>query len=247
VASDGRRVAATVPFGAFAERAVAPEFVVFELPDAMSYPEAAAMVVNHQTAHLALTRRGRLAPGETVLVHGAAGGVGLAAIGVAKALGAGKIVAIASSDAKRTLALEAGATEALDSEDDWVTAMRDDGGADVVVDPVGGDAFDGSVRCMAPEGRILVVGFASGRIPELAVNRLLLRHVDVVGVNFGGMLPFDQAFPAAAWADLRGWWEQGLCRPAGVSEHALEDGPAVLRALGERRMAGKPVLRLRQE
>ncbi len=240
-----RRVAATVAFGGFAERALAPAFAVLDLPDAMGHAEAAAMVTNHLTAHLALVRRGRLAAGETVLVHGAGGGVGLAAIQVARALGAGEIVAIGSSAAKRTLAMEAGATATADPDDDWVAELRARGGADVVVDPVGGEAFERSLRCMAPEGRVLVIGFASGRIPELAVNRLLLRHLDVIGVNYGGMLPVDPELPRRAWADLRRWWEDGLCRPAGVSEHPLEDGPEVLRALGERRMTGKPVLRVR--
>ncbi len=243
--ADGRRVAAPLPFGAFAERAAAPEIALCELPDAMSFADAAALMINHQTAHLALARRGRLAAGETVLVHGAAGGVGLAAIQVARALGAGRVVALGSTEERRALALQAGATEALDPASDWVAALREAGGAHVVVDPVGGDAFDASLRCMAPEGRILVIGFASGRIPELAVNRLLLRHLDVVGVNFGGMLPFDPGIVAAAWSDLCSWWEQGLCRPVGVTEHAFADGPEVIRALGERRMVGKPVLRVR--
>lgn len=234
---DGRRVAATVGFGAFAETAVAPAFTVFDLPDAMSFAQGAAMVTNYQTAHLALARRGRLAAGETVLVLGAAGGVGLAAIQVARAMGAGRIVAVVSDATRAASATEAGADAVRLLDEEWEREER----ADVVVDPVGGDAFRRALRCLAPEGRVLVVGFASGTIPVLEVNRLLLRHTDVVGVNYGGMLTVDQAFPQAAWSDLRRWYEQGALEPAGITEHPLEDVPAVLRGLGERRIAGKPV------
>lgn len=235
--ADGVRVAATVPFGGFAERAVAPAFVVFPLPEAMTFAQGAAMVTNFQTAHLALSRRGRLREGETVLVLGAAGGVGLASIAVARALGAGRIVAVASSDERAELARAAGADAVRLTAEEWEREER----ADVVVDPVGGDAFRRALRCLSPEGRILVIGFASGEIPTLEVNRLLLRHTDVVGVNYGGMLTVDQAFPQAAWADLRRWFEEGRLALGGISEHPLADVPDVLRALGERRITGKPV------
>lgn len=238
---DGRRVAATVPFGAFAEVAVAPAFLVFELPDEMSFAEGAAMVTNFQTAHLGLARRGRLCEGETVLVLGAAGGVGLASIGVARALGAGRIVAVVSNEERGALARAAGADEVRLLGEQWEREVQ----ADLVVDPVGGDAFKRGLRSLAPEGRILVIGFASGEIPSLEVNRLLLRSTDVVGVNYGGTLAFDQAFAQAAWGDLRRWWTDGLLPVAGITEHALEEVPDVLRALGERRMPGKPVALLR--
>ena len=116
--------------------------------------------------------------------------------------------------------------------------------SDIVMDPVGGDRFLDSVRSLAPEGRLLVVGFASGAIPELKVNKLLLGHTDVIGVNYGGMLGVDPAFPQAAWADLRGWFEQGLLTPAGITEHPIEDTAQVLEAFGERRITGKPVVLL---
>lgn len=230
----GRRVCATVGFGGLAETAVAPAFTVFDLPDEMSFAQGAAMVTNFQTAHLGLARRGRLREGETVLVLGAAGGVGLASIGVAKALGAGRVVAVVSSPERGELARAAGADAAQLVDEEWEPA-------DVVVDPVGGDAFRRALRRLKPEGRLLVVGFASGTIPELAVNRLLLRHSDVIGVNYGGMLTVDQAFPQAAWADLRRWFAEGRLLVPGISEHPLEEIPAVLRALGERRLSGKPV------
>ena len=241
----GERVCA-MPFGGgFAEVAVAPEFLCFPIPDEMPFDVAAALIVNYQTAHLALTRRGRLAEGETVLVHGAAGGVGTATIQVARALGAGRVIGVTRGEEKAQVAREAGADDVVEAEGDWVQQVREltDGrGADVVVDPVGGDRFEQSLRCMAPEGRLLVVGFAEGRIPTLAVNRLLLRHLDVVGVNFGGMLPLDQQFPRAAAADLFAWWEEGVVRPAIADRWPLAEGAECLRGFAERRVAGKPVL-----
>jgi NADPH2:quinone reductase len=236
--ADGRRVCATVAFGAFAETAVAPAFTVFELPDALSFAQGAAMVTNYQTAHLGLLRRGRMQAGETVLVLGGAGGVGVASIAVAKAAGAGRVVAVVSSEEKADVARAAGADGVQLVDEDWERA-------DIVVDPVGGDAFKRGLKALNPEGRILVVGFASGAIPELPVNRLLLRHTDVIGVNYGGMLTIDQGFPEAAWADLRRWSEEGRLPIAGLTEHALEDVPGVLRALGERRLGGKPVALIR--
>jgi len=208
----------------------------------MPFDVAAALVVNYQTAHLGLTRRGRLRAGETVLVHGAAGGVGTASIQVAKALGAGSVIGTARGEEKARTAREAGADHVLDAEGDWVAEMRELGGADVVVDPVGGDRFDQSLRCMKPEGRLLVVGFAEGRIPTLPVNRLLLRHLDVVGVNFGGLVPLDQGFPREAAADLFGWWAEGLVRPVVGARHPLEDGARCLQDFADRRVLGKPVL-----
>ena len=241
----GERVCATTLFGGFAETVAAPAFLTFPIPDAMTFPTAAALVVNYQTAHLGLTRRGRLKEGETVLVHGAAGGVGTAAIQVAKALGAGRVVGVARGDEKRAAAEAAGADHTIDADEDWVGRVRELGGADVVVDPVGGDRFDQSLRCMAPEGRLLVVGFAEGRIPTLPVNRLLLRHLDVVGVNFGGMVPLDQEFPARAADDLFRWWQEGTVRPVVDDRYALEDGARCLTDFADRRVVGKPVLRIR--
>jgi NADPH2:quinone reductase len=241
----GERVCATTLFGGFAEVAAAPAFLCFPIPDAMPFDVAAALVVNYQTAHLGLTRRGRMQPGETVLVHGAAGGVGTAAIQVAKALGAGRVIGVARGEEKARVAAEAGADDVVQAEGDWVAAVRELGGADVVVDPVGGDRFDQSLRCMRPEGRLLVVGFAEGRIPTLPVNRLLLRHLDVVGVNFGGMVPLDQEFPQAAAADLFRWWEEGTVRPVIGARHPLEDGAKALHDFAERRVVGKPVLSTR--
>jgi NADPH2:quinone reductase len=237
--TDGRRVAATVPVGAFAEVAVTVDFLVFDIPDDLPFATAAAMVTNYQTAHLALLKRGRLQPGETVLVLGGAGGVGLACIAVAKAAGAGRVVAVVSTAERGELATAAGADAiCLTDDEQWEQA-------DIVVDPVGGDAFKRGLRSLNPHGRLLVIGFASGTIPEVAVNRLLLKSTDVVGVNYGGSLMFDQQFAQAAWADLMGWWSAGKLRVDGVSEHPLEDVPDVLEGLGARQVTGKPVAVLR--
>lgn len=244
----GMRVAATTPFGGFAELVATPEALAFPIPDAIGFDAAAALVINYQTAHLALGRRGRMRAGESVLVHGAAGGVGTAAIQVARAMGAGRVIAVAAGAQKRAVAVEAGAHDALDAGEDWVAGVREatDGrGVDVVVDPVGGERFDLSLRCMAAEGRLLVVGFAAGRIPTLPVNRLLLRHLEVIGVNFGGMLPLDPAFTRSAAAELVGWVESGTIAPVVGPRHALEDAPRLLHDFAQRRSTGKPVLRLR--
>ena len=245
----GDRVAATLPFGAFAEVAAAPEFLTFRIPDEMTYDVAAGFVINHQTAHLGLVRRGRLAPGESVLVHGAAGGVGTASIQVAKAAGAGTVIAVARGEEKQRVALAAGADIAVDPGEDWVARVREatgGTGVDIVVDPVGGERFDLSLKCMAPGGRLLVVGFAGGTIPTLSVNRLLLRSIDVVGVNYGGSLAFDQEFPAAAHEDLIRWWRRGLLDPVVGAIYPLEEGARALEDFAERRVSGKPVIRVRE-
>lgn len=243
----GQRVAAMTLSGGWGEVVATPEILTFPLPDAVDDVTAAGAVINAGTAHLGLLRRGRLQAGETVLVHGAAGGTGIAAIGIAKAAGAAKVIAAASTPAKRAAALAAGADEAVDATGDWITAVKEltgGRGADVVWDPVGGDAFAGSLKCMAPEGRLLVVGFAGGTIPEVRVNRLLLRHHDVVGVNYGGFIPVDPGFPRRTAEETFRWMAEGRLRlPAGPAV-PLEQAPAVLQAFADRTVVGKPVLQV---
>ncbi|WP_354701310.1 zinc containing alcohol dehydrogenase superfamily protein [Paraconexibacter sp. AEG42_29] len=242
----GQRVAAMTFTGGYAEVAAAPTSLTFPLPDGVDDVTAAGAVINAGTAHLGLVRRGRLAAGETLLVHGAAGGTGLAAIGVAKALGA-RVIAAASTDEKRAAALAAGADEAIDSTGEWGAAVKEltgGRGADVVWDPVGGDVAAGSLRCMAPEGRLLVVGFAGGTIPEIKVNRLLLRSHDVVGVNYGGFIAADPTFPARTAAETFGWMAEGRMHLDAGPAVPLEQGPAVLQGFADRTVVGKPVLQV---
>ncbi len=196
----GERVAAFCVLGAFAEVAVAPPFLTFPLPDALDFAQGAALILNYHTAYFALALRGRLKEGETVLVHGAAGGVGTAALQVAAGLGA-RTIAVVSSDEKERVARAAGAGEVLRSEGPWKDEAKalTGGGVDVVFDPVGGDRFTDSLRSLRAGGRLVVVGFAGGSIPEVKVNRLLLGNIDVVGAGWGayalgppGALPRDR-------------------------------------------------------
>lgn len=232
--------AMAVTQGAFAETVVAPVEKTFRIPDPLSFDEAAGFVMNYHTAHTALHRRGRLAAGETVLVHGAAGGVGTATVQVAKATGA-RVIAIAGSQEKAAIAREAGADDVVLTSEDWVAAVREmtqGRGADVIMDPVGGERFDLSVRCLATEGRLLVVGFTSGEIPVLKVNRLLLRNADVVGVY---------AFIDQSTADaLAGLVEEGL-RPLVGEIYPFERGAEALRALDGRVAVKKLVIRIRDD
>ena len=181
---EGDRVAAFCMLGGFAEVAVAPDFMTFALPDALDFAQGAGLILNYHTAYFALKLRGRLAEGETVLVHGAAGGVGTASIQVAKGLGA-RAIGVVSSDEKERVAREAGADEVLRSDGPWKDQAKEAGGVDVVIDPVGGDRFTDSLRSLREGGRVVVVGFTAGEIPEVRVNRLLLNNVEVVGAGWG--------------------------------------------------------------
>jgi NADPH2:quinone reductase len=164
----GDRVAAFCMLGGFAETTVAPEFLTFALPEALNFTQGASLVLNYHTAYFALRLRGRLAEGETVLVHGAAGGVGTAALQVAKGLGA-RTIAVVSSEDKERVAREAGADEVVRSGGPWKNEAKElsGGGVDVVIDPVGGDRFTDSLRCLRENGRCVVVGFTGGSIPEV--------------------------------------------------------------------------------
>jgi NADPH2:quinone reductase len=228
----------TLNFGAHAEQmATAPE-ATFPLPDALSYEEGAALPLNYLTAIAALDRRGDLQAGEKVLVHGAAGGVGTASIQVAKALGA-EVVAAVSTEAKAEIARRAGADQVVIGED-FRSQLADP--VDLIVDPVGGtERFKESLRSLASEGRVIVVGFTSGEIPEIKVNRLLLRNVDVRGCSFG-VLATDPAGIADTVARLTDLAGTGAIRPLIGSSYPLEQGREALRELDERRATGKVVL-----
>ncbi len=184
--SAGDRVAAFPMLGGFAEVAVAPEFLTFALPAELDFRQGASLILNYHTAWFSLVIRGRLKAGETVLVHGAAGGVGTASIQVAKGVGASTI-AVVSTDEKEQVARAAGADEVVRSDGEWRDEAKElsGGGVDLVLDPVGGDRFTDSLRSLAEGGRLVVVGFTAGSIPEVKVNRLLLNNTEVIGAGWG--------------------------------------------------------------
>jgi NADPH2:quinone reductase len=243
----GQRVAAVGAYGGAAERVATPAMFTFALPDALSFDEGAALPMNYLTAQFALAERGQLRKGETVLVHGAAGGVGTATIQVAKGYGA-RTIAVVSSEEKARVARDAGADEAvlLDGFRDAVTELTGGRGVDVVMDVVGGDVFTDSLRVLAPQGRLLVVGFAAGQgIPQVKVNRLLLNNVDVRGVGWGAYAMVRPGYMQEQWAELVPMIESGVVRPPIGATYPLEEFGRALADLEQRRTLGKSVVRVR--
>lgn len=241
----GDRVAAMLDYGGFAEAAVAPAFRVFPIPDTMDFVTAAAFPVAYGTSHVGLRRRANLAKGETLLVHGAAGGVGLTAVEIGKVLGA-TVIATARGTDKLAVAQDHGADHCIDygSEDirDRVLEITGGRGADVIFDPVGGDVFDASRRCVAWEGRILVIGFASGRIPELPVNHALVKNYAVVGFYWGAYLKHDPAVIRDSFAELFDWYAAGRLRPHVSHRLPLAEAAHALDLIRTRKSTGKVVL-----
>jgi NADPH2:quinone reductase len=236
----GQRVAGVLPYGGAAERVAVPAQFTFPLPDTISYDEGAALPMNYLTALFALKERGQVQPGEVVLIHGAAGGVGTAAIQVAKGLGATS-VAVVSSDEKAAMAARAGADRVVRT-DDFTSA----GKVDVVLDVVGGDAFTDSLRMLNPQGRLLVVGFAAGqRIPEVKVNRLLLNNIDVRGVGWGAYAMTTPGYMQAQWAELEPMLTDGTIKPPIGATYAIEDFGQALADMEGRRTLGKSVVVIR--
>jgi NADPH2:quinone reductase len=240
----GDEVVGGARLGGFAQFACVPAAALRAKPARLDWAAAAAYPAAYLTARVALVRRAALQPGETLLVHGAAGGVGLAAVDYARHLGA-RIIATASTPAKRAAALAAGAHHAIDSAPGFreaVKALTDGRGADVVFDPVGGDVFDESVRCIAFGGRLLVVGFASGRIPQVAVNMPLIKGFSVVGVRAG---EHGRRFPDLGAADLdaiHDLAESGAIRPHVGARLPLEKTGEALALLADRAIIGKAVV-----
>ncbi len=244
--SEGDRVAAFCMLGGFAEVAVAPEFLTFPLSDELDFAQGASLILNYHTAYFALKLRGRLGDGETVLVHGAAGGVGTATLQIAKGLGA-RTIAVVSSDEKERVAREAGADEVVRSDGAWKDEAKElsGGGVDVVIDPVGGDRFTDSLRSLAEGGRLVVVGFTGGSIPEVRVNRLLLNNTEVVGAGWGAFVmgkPDSNAEIGAAVNDLV---EAGHVRPIVGARFPLDQAADALELIDGRGATGKVVLELR--
>jgi NADPH2:quinone reductase len=242
----GDRVLATPMGGGFAEYSLAPAASVFRIPDAMDFAEAAAMPIVYHTSYFALTQRAALQSGEWLLVHAGASGVGMAAIQIGNALGA-RIIATAGSEDKLDFCRSQGADHVISYRDaSWVDKVKEitGGGADVIYDPVGGDVFDLSTKCIASEGRLLVVGFASGRIPAIQANRILLKDISIVGVHWGPYAREHPEYAKQAQQALEGMYAKGQIRPVAGKRYRLDQAPAGLRDLAGRNVIGKAILAL---
>jgi NADPH2:quinone reductase len=242
----GDRVAGLCFNRGLAEAACVPAEQAFLLPPGMPMDEAAGLLFNDLTVHFVLRTRARLAPGETVLVHGAAGGIGVSALRLASALGAGRTIAVVSDEAKAAVARAAGADEVV-LVDGWAKKVRDLAGAgvDLVVDPVGGDRFTDSLRSLRSGGRVAVVGFTGGEIPTVKVNRLLLNNIDVVGAGWGPWWLARPSYLREQWAELEPLYAAGAIRPLPLTVLPLEQAVDGLLAIGRRQVAGKLVLAVR--
>lgn len=242
----GDRVAAFVWAGGYADRVYVPLNAVFPLPDDMDFRTGAATIINYHTVHFALARRGALRTGETLLVLGAAGGIGSAAVQVGKGLGAHVLAGVAT-EAQVEAAREAGADEVLVLEQGFsgrVREMTGGRGVDVVLDPLGDWLFGEAIRALAPEGRILVVGFAAGAIPEVRVNRLLLKNVSAVGVAWGAFLDIDQELMVRASRSIAAMYSAGALRPLVGQHFDFEGIPEALHQLSRGEIRGKAVVLL---
>ena len=241
----GDRVIATMMYGGFAEEVVAPAEMTLPMPADMSYRHGGGFPLVYGTAQVGLAHRAQLQAGETLLVLGAAGGVGLAAVELGKLLGA-RVIAAASTPQKLELARAYGADDTIDytreNLRDRVKDLTGGSGADVIFDPVGGDLFDQAVRRIAWEGRYLVVGFASGRIPSLPANIALLKNASLVGLFWGAYLQHNPAVIRDSFSQLLAWYAAGQLKPHIHRTFPLAEAPAALRELTERRAMGKVLL-----
>jgi NADPH:quinone reductase len=241
--SPGDRVAGTSTIGAFAEVVSAPSSNVFPLPATLDFAAAACVPMNYLTMTFALITRGQLREGETVLVHGAAGGIGTATIQLARALGA-RVVSVVSTTEKAQFVKSVGAHEAVLAEGfrDAVKELTGGRGVDMVVDPVGGDRFTDSLRCLAPLGRLLVLGFTAGEIPTVRVNRLLLNNIDVRGVGWGAYAGPREGYLRQEWDRLLPFIESGAVAPPVMASYPLERAGEAVARLADRSVLGKVVV-----
>lgn len=241
----GTRVLASTGWGGFAEEIAVDASRVVAIPDAMDFPTASALLMTYGTSHYALKDRAAIRPGETLAVLGAAGGVGLAAVELGKQMGA-RVIACASSDEKIAVCREHGADERINyaREDlkERLKALTGAQGVDVVYDPVGGPFSEPALRCMAWEGRFLVVGFAAGEIPRLPLNLTLLKGCSIVGVFWGAFTGREPAKNRANIDELMRWYVEGRIRPYVSQTFALEDAAIALEAMERREVKGKVVL-----
>ncbi|MGI9589738.1 MAG: NADPH:quinone oxidoreductase family protein [Myxococcota bacterium] len=243
--SVGDRVVSMPGVGGFAERAVVPAFGTFRLPDEVSFEEGAALPSIYPTSYAALVYRAGLQPGEDLLVHAAAGGVGIAAVQIGKALGA-RVIATAGGGEKLEVARQNGADDTIDyREEDFVErvmALTDGKGADVIYDSVGGDVFDKSLKCIAWNGRLLVIGFAGGTIPSVKANRILLKNIAVIGLNWGGHALKDPARIPQTMQAIFDLYAEGKVRPVIYKSYSLEEVAEALTGLAGRKTYGKVIL-----
>ncbi|MEN4478992.1 NADPH:quinone oxidoreductase family protein [Mycolicibacterium cosmeticum] len=247
VAAGDRVAGLTLLTGGMAEVVTLPPERVFALPDSVSFEAGAGVLFNDLTVHFALRTRGRLAAGETVLVHGAAGGIGTSTLRLAPALGAARVIAVVSTEAKGEIARAAGASDVVlaDGFKDAVTELTGGRGVDIVLDPVGGDRFTDSLRCLAPGGRLLVVGFTGGEIPTVKVNRLLLNNVDAVGVGWGAWTMTHPGYLAQQWAELAPLLASGAVPAPEPVVYPFERAAEAIASLENRSATGKVVLKVR--
>lgn len=241
----GQRVIVAMPWGALAERVTVDPANCFAVPDGMGFAEAAALLLTYQTSHFALARRAALAAGEFLLVHNGAGGVGSAAIQLGKALGA-TVAATAGGADKLEVCRRAGADHLIDyrSEDfvPRVLELTGGRGADVIYDSIGGDVFDASTKCIAFEGRLLVIGFAGGRIPSIAANRVMLKNISVVGLNWGAYRDHHPALVREVHEEICRLHQDARVSPVIFATYPFEDLPRALADLEHRRSYGKLVV-----
>jgi len=243
--SVGDRVTALLSYGGFSSRVIAPPERVFLMPEGMGFQDAAALGLVYQTSYVALVPRAQLKAGETLLVHAAAGGVGLAAVQIGVALGA-RVIGTAGSADKLELVQQSGAHAVINyREEDFVERVQEltgGRGADVIYDPVGGDTFDRSMKCIAFNGRLLVIGFASGRIPTAEMNRVLLKNISLVGVHWGLYFEKDPSAIQDAQRAIFDLHARGKISPVISATYPLSEATAALEALGARQTTGKVVL-----
>jgi NADPH2:quinone reductase len=241
----GDRVFATAGLGGFAELALAPAAAAYRLPDGMSFAEGAGFPIVYPTSYAGLVFRAALQPGEDLLVHAAAGGVGIAAVQIGKALGA-RVIATAGGAEKLEIARREGADELIDyQKEDFVARVLEltgGKGADVIYDSVGGEVFEKSLKCIAWNGRLLVIGFASGTIPSVSANRILLKNIAVTGLHWGAHTTKEPAKIPRTFEALFELQRAGRIRPVVFRSYPLDQVPAALEALGSRKTFGKVVV-----
>jgi len=243
----GQRVIAMTGHGAFAEIVKASEKKIIPLNDNVDFETASILPMVYGTSAHALIQRGKLKKDETLLVHGAAGGVGLAAVEIGKAMGA-RVIATASTDEKCQVARDHGADETINYSNgqfkEIVKSMTDGKGADVIYDPVGGDVFDQSLRCIAWEGRLLVVGFTSGRIPSAPANLALLKSCDIVGVFWGAFVERTPHINLENFDKLYQWIDEGYIKPRISMKVSLENTLDAMQAIADRKIIGKAIVKI---